>query len=354
MSTEKKFWVVLSLAGVGGLLYLLGPILTPFLVGALLAWLGNPLVAHLQRWRIPRGIAVIAVFLCIMLVLPLLLLLIVPMVVREFASLLAHAPAAITWFQNTAAPWLAAHLNLDPQELQLQNLGSLLTDNIESTGKFAGNALLTVSHSTHTVFLIFVDLLLIPIVTFYLLRDWNAMLTRIVQLLPRAQVPIVERLARDCDAVLAAFFRGQLLVMLCMAAIYSVGLSIVGLESAAAIGVIAGFLGFVPYLGIATGIVLALLTALLQGGGWLLLWVLLVFAFGHLMESWLLTPRLIGQRIGLHPVLVIFAILAGGELFGFVGVLLALPAAAAAKVFLQLLGEHYAHGDQQGGGGAVS
>ena len=353
MNTEKKFWVAVSLAAVGTLLYLLGPILTPFLVGALLAWLGSPVVAHLQRWRLPRGLAVLLVFVCMMLILPLLLVLVLPMLAREFTSLTQRAPAAINWFQTTAAPWLAAHLNLDPEELQLQNLGNLLADNFESAGKLAGSALLTVSHSTHTAFLFFVNLLLIPIVTFYLLRDWSVMVARIGELLPRAQAPIIERLARDCDAVLAAFFRGQLLVMLCMAAIYSVGLSIVGLESAAAIGVIAGFLGFVPYLGIAFGILLALLTALLQGGGWLLLWVLLVFALGHLMESWVLTPRIVGRRIGLHPVLVIFAILAGGQLFGFVGVLLALPAAAAAKVFLHHLGEHYVHGDHPSDGGTA-
>jgi predicted PurR-regulated permease PerM len=190
------------------------------------------------------------------------------------------------------------------------------------------------------------------VVTFYLLRDWDIMKARVAALLPRDQAPAVTRLAAECEAVLAAFFRGQLLVMACLAVFYSLGLSIVGLDNAVAIGVIVGLLGFVPYLGIATGITLALLSALLQGGEpWLPLWVLLVFGLGHLLESWVLTPRLVGGRIGLHPVLVIFAILAGGELFGFVGVLLALPAAAAGTVFVRHARERYLQSDLYKGSG---
>jgi predicted PurR-regulated permease PerM len=186
------------------------------------------------------------------------------------------------------------------------------------------------------VFAFFLNLLLIPVVTYYLLRDWDIMKARIAVLLPRDQAPAITRLAAECESVLAAFFRGQLLVMLFLAFFYSLGLSLVGLDNAVAIGVIAGLLGFVPYLGIATGITLALLSALLQGSGGLMpLWVLLVFAMGQLLESLVLTPRLVGGRIGLHPVLVIFAILAGGQLFGFVGVLLALPTAAAGTVFVR-------------------
>jgi predicted PurR-regulated permease PerM len=336
MTTERKWWLAALACGAAALLYLLGPILVPFLVGALLAWLGNPVVERLQIWRFPRSAAVAAVFVGMMLILPLLVLLIVPMVVREFAALTVRAPQAIVWFQTTVVPWLVAHLDVDPERLRLQNLETLVTDNFQSAGQLVGSTLATVSRSGHAVFLFFINLLLIPVVTFYLLRDWSSFVARMHKLLPRDQAPLIERLAKEFDDVLAAFFRGQFLVMLTMAGIYSFGLSLVGLDNAAAVGVIAGLLGFVPYLGIATGITLALLSATLQGGdGWLPMWVLLVFAIGYSLESMVLTPRLVGGRIGLHPVVVIFAILAGGELFGFVGVLLALPGAAAITVLLR-------------------
>ncbi|MDE2195887.1 MAG: AI-2E family transporter, partial [Gammaproteobacteria bacterium] len=186
------------------------------------------------------------------------------------------------------------------------------------------------------------NLVLIPVVTFYLLRDWDRLMARSAALLPRAAAPTVTRLARDCNTVLGAFLRGQLLVMLCLAILYSLGLSVIGLDSAVAIGVIAGLLSFVPYLGIFTGIILALLSAIIQGQGWpLLVEVLIVFGVGQLLSDFVLTPRLVGERIGLHPLLVIFAILAGGELFGFAGVLLALPVAATGTVLVRYAHERY-------------
>ncbi|HSC47781.1 MAG TPA: AI-2E family transporter [Gammaproteobacteria bacterium] len=330
----------------GLLIYLLGPILTPFLVSALLAWIGDPAADRLEAWKFPRSAAVGVVFVATLFVLALILLLIVPLAARDFAALSLRVPQALAWFDATAVPWLAVHLKVDPARLHLQNITNLLANNLMSAGQFASDTLATVSHSSHAVFAFFMNLLLIPVVTYYLLRDWDIMKARVAALLPRDQAPAITRLATECEAVLAAFFRGQLLVMACLAIVYSLGLSIVGLDNAVAIGVIAGLLGFVPYLGIATGITLALLSALLQGSDpWLPLWVLLVFGLGHLLESFVLTPRLVGGRIGLHPVLVIFAILAGGELFGFVGVLLALPAAAAGTVFVRHARERYLQSD---------
>lgn len=354
MNLQREFWVVLWLAAAALVLYLLGPILTPFLMGALLAWLGNPLAARLERWRFPRSAAVGVVFLLTLLGLALLLLLIVPVAAREFAALSDRVPQAMAWWENTAAPWLAAHLGMDPDYLRLERLSSLLADNFHSAGQWAGSALTTVSRSGREVFVFFMNLLLIPVVTYYLLRDWAPIKERVVELLPRDRAAGIAALARDCDAVLAAFFRGQLLVMGCLALIYSLGLSLIGLDNAVAIGVIAGLLSFVPYLGVITGVVLALLSAVLQGGEWLPLWVGVVFVIGHLMESWVLTPRIVGRRIGLHPVLVIFAILAGGRLFGFVGVLLALPAAAAGTVFLRHARERYFQSELYRGNGGPS
>ncbi|MGH8378270.1 MAG: AI-2E family transporter, partial [Gammaproteobacteria bacterium] len=202
-------------------------------------------------------------------------------------------------------------------------------------------ALLSVSNAGRPVFEFFLNLVLIPVVTFYLLRDWPRLMASIASTVPRAAAPTITRLARECDSVLGAFLRGQLLVMICLAVFYSVVLYLIGLNNAIAIGVVAGLLSFVPYLGIITGIALALLTAMLQGGGWLLLWVVIVFIVGQLLSDMVLTPRLVGERIGLHPALVIFAILAGGVLFGFAGILLALPVAAACTVLVRYARERY-------------
>ncbi|HEX5339568.1 MAG TPA: AI-2E family transporter [Gammaproteobacteria bacterium] len=336
MILAQKTRVLLAAAFAIAIIYLLRPILTPFIVSAILAYLGDPLVDRLQRFKLSRGVAVLVVFTITILALLLLMLLVLPMVTRELAVLFAHMPEALTWFQQQAMPWLDVHLGLNLSALAPGNLAGFLSENFVSAGKLAGNALLSVSRSGGAVFAFFLNLILIPVVTFYLLRDWDNLVARIAALLPRNNVETVTRLARDCDTMLGAFLRGQLSVMIGLAIIYTLGLWLVGLDNAVAIGVIAGLLSFVPYLGVVTGITLALLSALLQAKGWWLpVEVLIVFGVGQLLESLVLTPRLVGERIGLHPVLVIFAILAGGQLFGFAGVLLALPVAAAGTVLVR-------------------
>jgi predicted PurR-regulated permease PerM len=180
------------------------------------------------------------------------------------------------------------------------------------------------------------------VVTFYLLRDWDLMVERVHRMVPRRIEPTVARLAREVDQVLGAFVRGQLTVMLALGLIYGVGLTVIGLSVGPLIGMIAGLLSFVPYLGFIIGLGASLIAALVQHGDWLhVLLVLVVFAVGQVMEGYVLVPRLVGGKIGLHPVAVIFAVLAGGHLFGFLGVLLALPAAAAIMVLLRYAHERY-------------
>lgn len=339
MTLAQKIWMPLAIALAIGFVYLLRPILTPFIVSGILAYLGDPLVDRLQRLKLTRSLAVLVVFILTIFAVLLLLLLVLPMATRELAALFAHMPEVLVWFQQSALPWLHQHLGLDVSMLAPGKLAGLLSENFVSAGQVVGNALLSVSRSSGAVFAFFLNLILIPVVTFYLLRDWDDLVARIAALLPRNRVETVTRLARECDTMLGAFLRGQLAVMFGLAIIYTLGLSLVGLDNAIAIGVVAGLLSFVPYLGVITGITLALLSALLQAHGmWLPLEVLVVFGIGQLMESFVLTPRLVGERIGLHPVLVIFAILVGGQLFGFAGVLLALPVAAAGTVLVR-----YAH-----------
>ncbi|MGH8595571.1 MAG: AI-2E family transporter, partial [Gammaproteobacteria bacterium] len=185
-------------------------------------------------------------------------------------------------------------------------------------------------------------LLLVPVVTFYLLRDWDILVRNIDDLLPRRIEPRVRKIVQEIDAVLAEFLRGQLSVMLALAILYITGLWLVGLDLAFAIGLVAGLVSFVPYLGVIVGVLLAGIAALLQFGElWHLLGVVAVFGVGQLLEGMVLSPLLVGERIGLHPVAVIFAVMAGGQLFGFFGVLVALPVAAAIVVLLRHSRDEY-------------
>jgi len=180
------------------------------------------------------------------------------------------------------------------------------------------------------------NLILIPVLTFYLLRDWDDLVARFRELLPRKHADKIIKISGECDDMLAGFLRGQLMVMLALSIMYCIGLTFIGLDLALLIGVIAGIVSFVPYLGLFIGILLAGLAAYLQFQEWLpILWVVLIFGFAQTVEGMFLTPRFVGERIGLHPVAVIFAVMAGGTLFGFVGVLLALPVAAVVMVLLR-------------------
>jgi predicted PurR-regulated permease PerM len=333
---QTAFWIGLGLFALW-LLYLLGPILTPFLLAGILAYVSNPLVDRLQKLRLPRILAVLVVLLLIMAVLVGLALIILPLLMEEAGVLLARLPEALVLTNEKLTPWLRTNLGLklhfDPgslKKLVAENVASLQTviQHLYQSLKIGGVALIG----------LLANLLLTPVVMFYLLLDWHALLARLDKGIPRAWHAKAVAVARDVDGVLSQFLRGQVLVMLTLAVYYSVALSIAGLPSAIAIGLLTGFLIFVPYLGFATGFALALLVAALQFDGFgPVVAVLVVFGIGQLLESFLLTPFLVGERIGLHPLAVIFALMAFGQLFGFFGVLLALPASAALLVGLREL-----------------
>jgi predicted PurR-regulated permease PerM len=218
-----------------------------------------------------------------------------------------------------------------------------------SVGQVAGGVFETMTRSTFVLVQWVGNLVLIPVLTFYLLRDWDILVARFRELLPRRHADKITQISLECDEMLAGFIRGQVMVMSTLSAIYTVGLMMVGLELALLLGVIAGFVSFVPYLGLIVGIVLAGLAALFQFGDWLpIVYVVIVFGVAQMIEGMVLTPRFVGERIGLHPVAVIFAVLAGGQLFGFTGVLLALPAAAVVVVLLKHAHERYVSSDLYG------
>lgn len=344
MTTTQRLWILGGLIFAGWLIHLLGPVLTPFLISALLAYMADPLVDRLEKLKIPRAWAVVLVFLITLLLLVLLLLVLIPALVKEIAALFARVPEYLVWLQSRALPWMNEKLGLQTEivSFDAQRIAELVREYFASVAGFAGGALSSITRSGGAFLAWLANMLLVPLVTFYLLRDWDMLLARLHHLIPRRIEPTAVQLARECDEALGAFLRGQLLVMIALGVIYSTGLWLVGLNNALAIGMIAGLVSFVPYLGVIVGLLLAGITAMIQNFELVfLLSVGAVFAVGQLLESFVLTPQLVGDRIGLHPVLVIFAIMAGGQLFGFTGVLMALPAAAAGMVLVRYAYRNY-------------
>ncbi|HEU4665770.1 MAG TPA: AI-2E family transporter [Dokdonella sp.] len=333
-------WLIL-LGSVGVVLYLLAPVLMPFVAAALFAYLADPVVDRLERWM-SRGLAVCLVFFVVALVVVLILLLLVPFTERQIGAFLAQLPVWLDWFQTRATPWLETRFGISPDVLDTQRILAALQAHWKEAGGIAAGVLAKVSKSGMAVVGWVLNLVMVPVVAFYLLRDWDDLVERIHALIPRSVEPVVARLARDSDVVLGAFLRGQLSVMLALGTFYGVGLWIVGVSVGPLIGMIAGLISFVPYLGAITGVIMGIVAALVQYQDWAhVLLVLGVFAVGQLLEGYVLVPKLVGDKIGLHPVAVIFAVLAGGELFGFLGVLLALPVASVVMVVLRYLHDRY-------------
>lgn len=339
--SQTRLWLILGAAVSGGV-YLLAPVLTPFLFSALLAYLGDPLIDRLEARKISRSRAVTLVFSAIILGLLLLLLLLIPLSAHEFRGLMRRFPSYIDWLQTNIVPWLHDRLGADPELFNLASLRTQLLNYAQDIGDLAGGLFESIRDSSTIIFSWIADLLLMPVVTFYLLRDWDLLVARVRALLPRRIEPTVSKLARESDAVIGAFLRGQFIVMAALGIIYSLGLAIIGLDFSLLIGLVAGLVSFVPYLGLIIGILIASIVAILQFHSLMsVIPVLIVFGIGQMISDLALTPALIGDRIGLHPVAVLFAVLAGGHLFGFFGVLLALPVAAIIAVLLRHAQDKY-------------
>ncbi len=332
-------WAVLTMV-VLWLVWLLAPILSPFVLAALLGWLGDPLVDRLERAGRSRNTAVILVFSVMCLALVIALVILVPLLERQVLTLMESLPGYRDWFIGTALPWLEHRTGLQILAwLDPTRLFTLIREHWESAGGFATTVLGYVSRSGFALLGMVANIVLLPVLTFFFLRDWDLLVGRVGALIPRDHFATVRKLAKESDAVLSGFLRGQLLVMLILGVMYGIGLWGVGLDLGVLIGIVGGLLTFVPYLGPAAVIVMGGIAAMVQFGDWQhMAGVAVVFTIGQIIESYWLTPKLVGDRIGLHPMAVIFAVLAGGQLFGFLGMLLALPVAAVTNVLL-----HYAH-----------
>ncbi|OGT56239.1 MAG: hypothetical protein A3F14_05750 [Gammaproteobacteria bacterium RIFCSPHIGHO2_12_FULL_43_28] len=316
------------------LVYLLAPILTPFLLGSLLAYLSAPLVKRLEKWHVPHILSVAIILFTFIATLGILLLLIIPTIHTQILALIEAAPKIQLWFETNVLPKFQEFISLNDIER-----------NLPSTLKNAGWLFGTVLSSGYTMLEWLVNIVLTIIVTAYLLRDWDTILAGIKRAIPDSARPTMLSFMNECLSVLGAFFRGQLLVMLALGCIYGIGLTLIGLRAGLLIGLLGGLLSIVPFLGSTFVVVTSCIMALVQFGDWhALTSVFIVFLIGQALEGYVLTPYLVGGRLGLHPVAVIFAVMAGGTLFGFFGILLALPAAAVFMVFARFARQQYTFG----------
>lgn len=314
------------------LLSLLSPVLMPFVLAGVLAYALHPLVERLHTRRVPRWLGAGLAITLLMLVMMAVVLLIVPVITKQLPLLKEQVPVLLDKFNEWLVPVLGrfgVELQVDVAQVRgwLQRIISghegEIIDGLLSSLRIGGSALMAVAG----------NLVLAPIVAYYLLLDWNNVVGRSKGLIPPRWRVSVQDFLDETDQVLGQYLRGQLLVMVVLAVFYTVGLALVGLKLALPIGVFTGLAVFVPYLGFGLGLVLALMAAALQFQA--LLGVALVgavYAVGQMVESMYVTPKLLGERIGLHPIAVIFALMAFGHLLGFVGVLIALPASAVLLV----------------------
>lgn len=340
IESSKGIWLAVFVL-VSFLIYLLTPILMPFLSAAVLAYIADPLADKLEK-KMSRTLAVSVVFFGLSLFAILLLLILLPLLERQFVVLAEKLPLYIDRAQLYILPLLKEQFGLDVGSFDLNTFKQSLSNYWKTAGGIAANILSSISHSGLVFAGWIANFLLMLVVTFYLLRDWDYLMAKIHALLPRKNEKIIVILAKESDEILGAFFRGQMLVMLALSAVYTIGLMLVGLDMALLIGVLAGLVSFVPYLGFIVGIVMAGIAVLIQFQEIMpLFYVAIVFMTGQMLEGMLLTPWLVGEKIGLHPVAVIFSVLAGGQLFGFVGVLLALPVTAVIAVLLRHVLERY-------------
>ena len=341
-STQRQTltWFALGVLALG-VIWLLAPVLTPFLVGAVLAYALHPAVERLVALRTPRVLAVGLVELASIVVMLALLLLIVPILSKELPLLREQIPLLAERLNKGLVPWLAQYginVALDTASIKafvLKYLDANLEEwmaTVLSSARIGGSILLAIVGNA----------VLVPVVLFYLLMDWPNLVAKVRDMVPRRMREGVEGFVRECDSVLGQYLRGQLLVMIILAAFYSVGLALFGFDLALPVGVFTGLAMFIPYVGFGIGLVLALLAGVLQFASWYgVVAVAVVYGVGQVAESLFLTPRLVGERIGMNPLMVIFALLAFGHLFGFVGVLIALPLSALLVVAVRRLRSVY-------------
>ncbi len=317
------------------IVYFTAPILSPFLVSLVLAYLADPFVSWLARFRVPRTVGVLIAFAFFLFISLVIFAVLVPILWAEIHGLLAALPSLVNRTRLMVLDPIVVSLKLETFNLSGEIVKETLMSHWREVGSLANSLVLELGRSGRHFLGVLAYCLLVPVVTFYLLRDWSKLVKGLESLIPQQKIKTVKLIVVEIDDVLSEFFRGQLLIIGLLGLFYGLALRSIGLEYALIVGFVAGLVSFIPYFGAAVGIALASVIALGQfEQAWLYLSVIAIFLVGQLLESTVLSPILIGDKIGLHPVWIILAVMIGGHLFGFVGILLALPVAAIIRVLL--------------------
>jgi len=345
--TLRRIFILAAIALLLWVLYLLKPVVIPFLMAFLIAYLFSPLVAWLHKYHLPRWLSISIVFIGIGILMVLAIWYVVPLVWQQLVYARDSIPAGIHWLNATFLPWVSNTFNVEQMEIDTEQISTVVMDYIQTnySADSIQTMLLRLAQSGLNFIQIGGTIVLIPIIAFYFLLDWDRMLNSMRRLIPRPYEKNTIQVVHECHNVLGAFVKGQFLVMILLGIVYAVGLQLIGLEVGLIIGMVAGLASIIPYLGFAVGIIAAVIATLFQFGlDWTqLILVGVVFMVGQAVEGYILQPFLLGDKIGLSPVAVVFAVLAGAQLAGFFGMLIALPMAAVIVVLLRHLRECYEH-----------
>ena len=345
--TLRRVFILAGIALLLWTLYLLKPVVIPFVAALLVAYLFSPLVDKLHDVGLPRWLSISIVFIGIGIVLTLAIWYLVPLIWQQLMYARDNIPAIIGWINSTFLPWLSNTFNVVEMEIDTNQISDVVMNYVQTN--YSADSiqafLLRLAQSGINFLQIGGTIVLIPIIAFYFLLDWDRMLGSLRRLIPRPYEKSTLKIVGECHSVLGAFVKGQFLVMILLGIVYAVGLQLIGLEVGLIIGMVAGLASIIPYLGFAVGIIAAVIATLLQFGidWWQLVLVGIVFMVGQAVEGYILQPFLLGDKIGLSPVAVVFAVLAGAQLAGFLGMLIALPVAAVIVVLLRHVREYYEH-----------
>ncbi|MBA3813037.1 MAG: AI-2E family transporter [Alphaproteobacteria bacterium] len=340
MIKDRQTWLWLAvLLAFGIALYFLESILMPFLAGLLVAYAMNPAVRIFQKWGISRKVASSFMIISFFLLIALLLFIAIPFIQTELTVLASHVPEYGERIMTTLKPLLEDVFDYTYDAKRLRtfasaNLGDVVSWGIKLLARILTNSLVI----ANVISLIVIT----PIVAFYCLRDWNLIINTIDHWLPRPYAPTIRRVFKDINETIGGFAKGQALVCLMIGTYYAIALTFAGLDFSIVVGVVIGVMAFIPYVGALVGLILSIGIALAQFTEWSSVGIVAaIFVVGQTMEAYLLIPYFVGNRIGLHPVWVLFALLAGGALYGFIGILFALPCAAAIGVLIRYTREFY-------------
>lgn len=346
--TLKRLLILISAAFFLWVAYLLKPVLVPFVGAFFIAYLFNPLVEKLAK-LMPRWLAICNVFVGIGTAITLAIWFLVPVVWKQLIYARDSIPKAIQWINHTLLPWVSKTFDVQYMRIDSDQMSKVVMDYVQTNYSVDNiqTMVLSILQSGLSFIQVGGTFILMPVIAFYFLLDWNRMLFQMKRLVPpRFEVKTLQ-IVGECHSVLRAFVKGQFLVMVLLGIIYAVGLQLIGIQVGLIIGMVAGLASIIPYLGFAVGIVSAVIATFFQFGlDWThLALVGVVFLIGQVVEGYILQPFLLGDKIGLSPVAVVFAVLAGAQLAGFVGMLIALPVAAVIVVMLKHIRQSYVHSD---------